>query len=63
MLYSVYVELPALAENSSYVYILDSMIVLQLLKILLVVLQVLHVIWTIHILKSAATIFTRGKVS
>lgn len=62
VLYSVYVELPALAESSSYVYILDSMIVLHLLKTLLVVLQVLHVMWTIHILKSAATKFTRGKL-
>lgn len=62
VLYSVYVELPTLAENSSYLYILESMMVTHLLKALLVVLQVLHVIWTIHIIRSAANKITKGKL-
>jgi hypothetical protein len=35
----------------------------HLTRALLVVLQIIHVIWTTHILKSAATKFTMGKVS
>ncbi|XP_076090866.1 ceramide synthase 4-like [Mytilus galloprovincialis] len=62
VLYSVYIELPTLAENDINIKTLDSSLVIQFLKALLVVLQVLHVLWTILIFKSAATKFTRGEL-
>lgn len=62
ILYSVYVELPELAKHSEYVQTLDSYLVIHLLKALLVVLQVLHVIWTILIIKTAALKMKRGKL-
>ncbi|VDI04462.1 Hypothetical predicted protein [Mytilus galloprovincialis] len=63
ILYSIYIDLPAYAnENRPYIQMHDRSTIGQVLKSLLVVLQILHVMWTIIILKSAATKFTKGKL-
>ena len=64
ILYSVYIELSILADDSRpYLQYLNTSTIGHLTRALLVVLQIIHVIWTTHILKSAATKFTMGKVS
>lgn len=63
VLYSIYIDLPAYANDSRpYLQMHDRSTIGQVLKSLLVVLQILHVMWTIIILKSAATKFTKGKL-
>jgi len=63
VLYTVYVELPAYANDGHpYLQLYDRSVVGQLMKALLVVLQLLHVMWTVFIFKSAAIKFTRGQV-
>lgn len=63
ILYSVYIELSILADDSRpYLKYLNTSTIGHLTRALLVVLQIIHVIWTTHILKSAATKFTKGKL-
>lgn len=63
VLYTVYIELPAYANDGRpYLQLHDRSVVGQVLKALLVVLQLLHVMWTVLIFKSAATKFTRGQL-
>ena len=63
VLYTVYVELPAYANDGHpYLQLYDRSVVGQLMKALLVVLQLLHVMWTVLIFKSATIKFTRGQV-
>jgi len=63
ILYTVYVELPAYANaGNPYLQQYNQSVMGQLLKALLVVLQLLHIMWTVLIFKSAATKLTKGEV-
>ena len=63
ILYTVYIELPAYANaGNPYLQQYNQSVMGQLLKVLLVVLQLLHIMWTVLIFKSAATKFIKGKL-
>ena len=63
ILYTVYIELPAYANaGNPYLQQYNQSVMGQLLKALLVVLQLLHIMWTVLIFKSAATKFIKGKL-
>lgn len=64
VLYSVTIELPEYANNSGpHEQYYGNSFVMQLLKVMLGVLQILHIFWSILIARTAATKFTQGQVS
>ncbi|XP_076093560.1 ceramide synthase 5-like [Mytilus galloprovincialis] len=63
ILYSVYIDLPVYArELGPYVEMYDTCTLMKFVKGALLVLQILHLIWTGLIVKSAAAKFTAGKI-
>ncbi|CAG2237509.1 CERS1_2_3_4 [Mytilus edulis] len=63
VLYSVTIELPEYANNSGpHEQYYGNSFVMQLLKVMLGVLQILHIFWSILIARTAATKFTQGQL-
>jgi hypothetical protein len=63
ILYSVFIDLPEYADDSRpFLKMYDQSTIMMFVKIALLVLQILHLLWTILIVKSAATKFTKGEV-
>ncbi|CAG2237508.1 CERS5_6 [Mytilus edulis] len=63
ILYSVYIDLPVYArELGPYAEMYDTCTLMKFVKGALLVLQILHLIWTGLIIKSAAAKFTAGKI-
>ena len=63
-MYSVFIDLPEYANDSRpHAQMYDQSITMKFVKGALLVLQILHLIWTGLIIKSAAAKFTVGHVS
>lgn len=63
ILYSVFIDLPGYADDSRpYTKMYDRSTIMMFVKCSLVVLQILHFIWTFLIIKSAAAKLTKGHV-
>jgi hypothetical protein len=64
VLYSAIVGLPEYGMNNGpHEEFYANTVVMNILKVMLVTLQILHIFWTILIIKTAATKFNGGKVS
>lgn len=63
ILYSVFIDVPEYADDSHpTLKMYDESTIMMFVKIALLVLQILHLIWTVLIIKSAAAKFTKGEI-
>ncbi|CAC5357052.1 unnamed protein product [Mytilus coruscus] len=63
ILYTIFIDLPVYArELGPYVEMYDTCTIMKFVKGALLVLQILHLIWTWLIIKSAAAKFTAGEI-